>query len=170
MCSNPVKGSCSQAVMSSNSSLHAFWNSQRPRGASAYICRLVCITSYSSIPESIATLPLFGSIEGQKWFVHFSSQWESQHWSLEMWKNHFCPSMGTNWGSVALVSVWANLSIVMEYTPESGRCHSVYSVVFTKVYIPENLCYVKSTCMCGKMPNFFVFIIKTIVSRIMDKS
>ncbi len=28
--------------------------------------------------ESIATLPPFGPIEGQKWFVQISSQWESQ--------------------------------------------------------------------------------------------
>ncbi len=29
-------------------------------------------------PESIATLPLFGPIEGQKWFDQISSQWDSQ--------------------------------------------------------------------------------------------
>ncbi len=29
-------------------------------------------------PESIATLPPFGPIEGQKWFDQISSQWESQ--------------------------------------------------------------------------------------------
>ncbi len=27
--------------------------------------------------------------------------------------------------------VWANISIMIEYTPESGRCHSVYSVLQT---------------------------------------
>ncbi len=32
---------------------------------------------YSS-PESVATLPPFSSIEGQKWFDQISSQWESQ--------------------------------------------------------------------------------------------
>jgi hypothetical protein len=29
-------------------------------------------------PESVATLPPFGPIEGQKWFDRISSQWESQ--------------------------------------------------------------------------------------------
>ncbi len=29
-------------------------------------------------PESVATLPPFGPIEGQKWFDQISSQWESQ--------------------------------------------------------------------------------------------
>ncbi len=28
--------------------------------------------------ESVATLPPFGPIEGQKWFDRISSQWESQ--------------------------------------------------------------------------------------------
>ena len=32
----------------------------------------------SPSPESVATLPLFGPIEGQKWFDRISSQWESQ--------------------------------------------------------------------------------------------
>ncbi len=31
-----------------------------------------------STPESIATLPPFGPIEGYKWFDQISSQWESQ--------------------------------------------------------------------------------------------
>ncbi len=32
----------------------------------------------SAQPESIATLPPFGPIEGHKWFDQISSQWESQ--------------------------------------------------------------------------------------------
>ncbi len=31
-----------------------------------------------TLPESVATLPPFGPIEGQKWFDQISSQWESQ--------------------------------------------------------------------------------------------
>ncbi len=30
------------------------------------------------LPESVATLPPFSPIEGQKWFDQISSQWESQ--------------------------------------------------------------------------------------------
>ncbi len=36
------------------------------------------IYSLESIPESVATLPPFSPIEGQKWFDQISSQWESQ--------------------------------------------------------------------------------------------
>ncbi len=35
-------------------------------------------TSKESTAESVATLPLLGPIEGQKWFDQISSQWESQ--------------------------------------------------------------------------------------------
>jgi len=35
-------------------------------------------TSVLPVPESVATLPPFSPIEGQKWFDQISSQWESQ--------------------------------------------------------------------------------------------
>jgi hypothetical protein len=44
--------------------------------------------TFSSSPESEATLYPFGPIEGNKWFIQISSQWESQ-------KNRFaCFSLG----------------------------------------------------------------------------
>jgi hypothetical protein len=45
-------------------------------------------------PESIATLPPFGHIEGQKWFDQISSQWESQKNRfafISFGKNQFLP-------------------------------------------------------------------------------
>ncbi len=33
---------------------------------------------FKPLPESVATLPTFGPIEGQKWFDQISSQWKSQ--------------------------------------------------------------------------------------------
>jgi hypothetical protein len=36
---------------------------------------------------------------------------------------------------------WANFSTLMECTPESGRCHSVYSVVLWKV--AKKCCLIK---------------------------
>ena len=46
------------------------------------------------IPESVATLPPFGPIEGQKWFDRISSQWESQKNRfafISFGKNQFLP-------------------------------------------------------------------------------
>jgi hypothetical protein len=82
---------------------------------------------HSRFPESIATIPPFGPIEGHKWLFQrrydmngiFQMQggknwilpkkintnrffWDSH--SLEIWSNHFCPSMGPNGGSVAMDS------------------------------------------------------------------
>ncbi len=39
---------------------------------------VICGPRYAAIPGSVATLPPFSPIEGQKWFDQISSQWESQ--------------------------------------------------------------------------------------------
>jgi hypothetical protein len=41
-------------------------------------CRGANASFFENVSESVATLPPFGPIEGQKWFDRISSQWESQ--------------------------------------------------------------------------------------------
>jgi hypothetical protein len=44
--------------------------------------------------------------------------WDS-HW-LEIWKNHLCPSMGANGGSVAMDSVYERYTIEGDFRTRGG--------------------------------------------------
>ncbi len=54
-------------------------SSSQACGPPWWVISLACNVQWCmAFPESVATLPPFGTMEGQKWFDQISSQWESQ--------------------------------------------------------------------------------------------
>ncbi len=67
---SPLKGHQPLCVFDFFISVLNIWNSFK-------VLRLF-MQNWTQPPESVAMLPPFGPIEGQKWFDRISSQWESQ--------------------------------------------------------------------------------------------